>query len=686
MRVPTVLFASLLVSSGLFADEGMWLFNNPPLAQLKSRYKFEPTAAWLEHLQKSSVRFNNGGSGSFVSADGLVMTNHHVASDCLHKISSKEKDYLTSGFLAAKHADEPKCVDLELNVLMSIEDVTERVNAAVKPGMDPSAAQKARTAAMNTIEKESLDKTKLRSDVVTLYQGARYHLYRYKKYTDVRLAFAPERDIAFFGGDPDNFEYPRYTLDVTFFRAYENGQPAKIEHYLRWSEDGARENELIFVSGHPGRTDRLNTVRHLEYIRDVFQPLRLQYVYRREVLLSSWSERTAENARRAQDLLLAVQNSRKARKGMLAGLQDPSIMVEKRQQEQVLRAAVSKNPEWKKQYSDAWTQVDAAVERLQRLYKDYFLWEFPAGFACDLFGIARNLVRLAEETKKPNAERLREFAESGLDSLKQELFSEAPIYDDFETILLADSLTMLVELAGADNDAVRKVLAGKSPQERAAELVRDTRLKDVAFRKKLAEGGLAAIQASDDPMIRLAREVDPHSRSFRTASDQIEESLKQAYSKIAQARFAAHGSTVYPDATFTLRLSFGETKGYVENGQKAPWTTTLGGVYSRSADHKNQEPFRLPKSWIDGKNSLDLNTPFNFVSTPDIIGGNSGSPVVNRNGELIGLIFDGNPHSLVLDYVYDDEPARAISVHSAVIVEALKKIYKASDLVKEITR
>lgn len=676
----------LLLTMNLHADEGMWLYSNPPLKQWKERYNFEPAKAWLEHMQKSSVRFNNGGSGSFVSADGLVMTNHHVAADCIGKLSTKENDLMKNGFLAKGRAEERKCVDLELNVLMSTDDVTARVNSAVKPGLDAAAAQKARNAAINAIEKESLDKTGLRSDVVTLYNGGQYHLYRYKRYTDVRLAFAPESGIAFFGGDPDNFEFPRYCLDVTFLRVYENDKPAQVQHYFKWSKSGPKENDLIFVSGHPGKTNRLNTIRDLEFIRDRMQPTRLNVLRRREVLLKSWAERNIENARRAQDDLMSLQNARKARMGMLAGLQDPSVMGQKKADEEALRAAVNKSADLKAKYGDAWDQVAAAVAIHDKIYEEHYLLETGNAFNSQLFTLARDLVRYAEESRKPNAERLREFAESGIESLKLALFSEAPIYEDLEILKLGDSLSMMMEWLGAEHPLAKQVLAGKSPRERAAELVRGSGLMDVANRRKLFEGGLDAVKASRDPMIQLAMLVDPAARKIRDTYEQkVDEPLKQGYSKIAQARFAAYGSSVYPDATFTLRVSYGQVKGYTENGKPVPAMTTIGGAYAHAADHGYREPFDLPQSWKDKKGALDLNTPFNFVSTPDIIGGNSGSPTLNRDGEIVGIIFDGNLYSLVSDYTYTDEQARALSVHSSGIIEAMRKVYGADALVKELT-
>ena len=681
----------VLLAPAIQADEGMWLFNNPPLKLLQEKYHFQPTAAWLEHVQKSSVRFDNGGSGSFVSPDGLVMTNHHVGADCLGKISTKDKNYLATGFEAKSNADEPKCEDLELNVLMSIEDMTARVAGAVQPGMDAASAERARRAEINSIEKESRDKTGLRSDVVTLYNGGQYHLYRYKQYTDVRLVFAPQKSVAFFGGDPDNFEYPRYDLDICFFRVYENNKPVHVDNYLKWSESGAAEGELIFVSGHPGRTERADTLAHLLYQRDYSVPGILNLLRRREVLLDNFSERSAENARRAEDELFGIRNSRKAYLGMLAGLQDPAILEKKRAAEKELRDAVSKDPKWSQSYGDGWDQVATTLQTLIKIRDEYNLFGIgpqrrAQSFNSDLFDIAIKLVRLAEETSKPNGERLREYSEAGLDSLKLQLFSDAPIYEDLETVELADSLGMMAEVMGEENETVQMVLAGKSPRDRAAELIHGTTLKDVAVRKRLAGGGLKAIQESNDPMIQLARLIDPESRRIRQAFEQqVDEPQRQAYGKIANARFAVYGSSVYPDATFTLRLAFGEAKGYTEGGEKIPWATTLGGTYEHAAAHNNKEPFELPKIWNDRKSQLTLSTPFDFVSTADIVGGNSGSPVINRQGELVGIIFDGNIESLVSDYTYTDQVARAVAVHSAGILEALRKIYQANRLVEEIT-
>jgi len=686
MALPLTVWAIML--SPVSADEGMWLFNNPPRKLLKEKYNFDPTDQWLEHVQKSSVRFNTGGSGSFVSASGLVMTNHHVGADCLQKLGDKDHNYYRDGFYAKTQADEKACHDLELNVLMSIEDVTERVSAAVK-GLPAEQAAGARRKIMAEIEKESLDKTTFRSDVVTLYQGGQYHLYRFKKYTDVRLVFAPEQQIAFFGGDPDNFEYPRFDLDVCFFRVYENDKPAKIEHYLRWSKAGATKDELVLVSGHPGHTDRLNTVADLEYLRDRFYPFALQRLNRMEVMLTAYSARSDENARQAKELLFGVQNSRKARDGGLGGLLDPAIMAQKIKTEESFREAIRNHPDLK-DVDLVWNQIAEAVKAEAKNLRRHTVLEGArggaAGFASTYFAIARTLLRAAAEYPKPNGDRLREFRDSNKESLELDLFSDEPLYDNYEEARLASSLTFLCSQLGYNNKVVQQVLAGKSPEERARELIIGTKLKDVAERKRLYEGGLKAIDESKDPMILLAKLVDPEARALRKVQEtQVDEVKRQAYNQIARAKYTLEGAGTYPDATFTLRLAFGVVKGYEENGKHVPFETRFAGLYERAQEHHDKPPFDLPPRWIKNKDKLDLSTPFNFVCTADIIGGNSGSPVINKDAEVVGLIFDGNIQSLVLDFVYTEKLARAVAVHSRGIVEALRSVYDVQSLADELT-
>jgi Peptidase S46 len=684
----------LTAISSTFADEGMWLFNNPPLKQLKDKYHFEPAPQWLEHLQKSSVRFNSGGSGSFVSSTGLVITNHHVGLDTLQKASTEKVNYVREGFYAKTAKDEIKATDLELNVLMSIEDVTDRVKSSVRPEMSPEEAGKARSAAIAAIEKGSKDATGLRSDVVTLYQGGVYNLYRYKRYDDVRVVFAPEQQAAFYGGDPDNFEYPRFDLDICIFRAYENGQPAKPEHYLKWNSKGPADGELTFVSGHPGKTDRQLTTDELAEMRDQEVPYILSTLYRRDVFLTAFAARSFENARRVREDLFGVENGRKAFDGIQRALLDPEIWSSIAAREKKLRDAIVADAQWQPAVSayDKIKQAQAETAKILLVYH-YFetsrgrataSYRAPRAFYSTLFKYARRLLRAGEERPKPNGERFPEFRDSYRESLELDLFSNEPVYDDVEQTTLTDSLTDMAAALGANHPLVQQVLAGKSPTDRAVEVVKGTKLKDVALRKQLYTGGANAVTAAHDPMIELARLVDGPAREARKVFEAQDETKQQAYAELAKARFAVEGTSNYPDATFTLRLAYGALRGYEENGKPVAPLTNFAGLYQRSAEHKDQPPFDLPKRWIDRKAKVNLSTPFDFITDADIIGGNSGSPVVNKANEFVGIIFDGNIQSLALDVAYSDKQARAVSVDSAAISEALRKVYDAGALADEL--
>ena len=663
--------------SDAHGDEGMWLFNDLPLAMLKERYGFEPSKEWAEHLMKSSVRFNVGGSASFISSTGLVLTNHHVGSDTLFKLSTPERNIMEVGFLAKTPDQELKAPDLELNQLVNIRDVTDVVKASVTDGMSTEQAVAARRAVIAKIEKEALDESGLKSTVTTLYGGGRYHLYQYKKYTDVRLVWAPETAIAFFGGDADNFEYPRYCLDATIFRVYEDGKPAKIEHFLKWSANGPEENEVAFVSGNPGRTSRIFTMDALKYQRDLNLPYIMANLRRQEILLQQYALRGKENARRARDELFGVQNSRKARLGMLAGLQDPQVLADKAAAEARLREIIAADPKLKA-LGSAWdTIAETTKKRASLLGKS-------VAINSQLYNIALELVQMAEEDQKPSGERLPEFSDAGRESLLQQLYSEAPIYTDLDQTLLGDSIAKTLEQRGFDDPVCQKILAGKSPADRAAELISGTELLSVEARRKIAAGGIQAINDSKDPMIMLAKIVNPPIRRIRSITDQLDEQDKQAYALIAEAKFATQGTAAYPDATFTLRLAFGPVKGYEQDGQQIPAWTNMGGAFEHETKHEGQTDYRLPESWKKAESKLSKTTPFNFVSTADIIGGNSGSPVVNKAGELVGLIFDGNVQSLSGNYVYTDKQARSVSVHSSAIREALQVVYGADNIVKEL--
>jgi len=667
------------------ADEGMWLFNQPPRQLLRERYQFDPSDAWLEHLQKSSIRFNSGGSGSFVSEDGMLISNHHVGADAIQKLSTEENDLLRNGFHARTPVQELKCLDLELNVLQSIEDVTARVNAAVPKDTEAGIAFAARRKIIAEIEKESLDQTGMRSDVVTLWQGGAYHLYRFKRYTDVRLVFAPEQQAAFFGGDVDNFEYPRYDLDICLFRAYENGRPAKVMNFLSFSARGAQEGELVLVSGHPGRTSRLLTVAELQNVRDHILPSALNYLKRLEVLLGNWATRSEENSRRAHDDFFGVQNSRKALDGRLAGLLDPELFSAKTLAEADFKTRLTSQPAFADALS-AFEKIEEATSTLAAQATRYNLLEGRTVFRSESFGIARILLRAGDERSKPNGERLREFSDSAKASLELGLFSEKPIYTDLEILTLADSFTFMAGELGADDPLVQKVLADKSPRARAAELVNGTKVRDLAFRKQFYAGGAGGVSAASDPMIGLARLVDDEARALRKVAEAQGEIKQQAHAAIAHARNRLFGTAGYPDATFTLRLAFGVVRGYEQDGQSVPPFTTLDGLYKRAREMDYQPPFDLLQSWMKRKSRLDLKTRLNFISTVDSTGGNSGSPVVNRAGEFVGILFDGNLASLSWDYAFSEKQGRALAVHSAAILEALNKVYGAKEVARELVK
>ena len=685
MKRAVLLFSLLLffLGNSIYADDGMWLFNAFPKDKMQAKYGFAPDQAWLDHVRLSSARAPNG-SSSFVSPDGLIFTNHHIAQDCIHNLSTSGKDYMKQGFYAATRADEAKCPGMEFVVLVDMQDVTAQVNGAVKPDMSTEAAGKAQREEMATLEKECSTEG-MRCDVVTLYSGAMYNLYKYKKYDDIRLVFAPEFDIAFFGGDPDNFEYPRYDLDISFFRAYENGQPAKTQNYLKWSPKGANEGELIFVSGHPGRTGRLLTTDQLMFLRDYQYPLQLSSYKRRLAAIDKFSAQSAENAREAQSDVFGLQNSFKAVTGYLDGLKDKELMATKTADEKSLQQFVNSDQQRKQQFGDPWAAIAKAVDVQKQIYKQVLYLDSMGGFRGDLAIYARRIVRAAYQKQKPNSQRIRGYQDSQLPTMETELFSTAPIYKSLEQVLLTESLTEMRDELGADNPDVQKALAGKTPEERAKELIDGTKLDDVAVRKQLYEGGMAAVEASTDPLIVLMRQIEPDAEAIHARDeDEVQSVLRQNGAKIGKALFAQKGLSVPPDATFTLRLSYGAVDGYKLNGKNVPWFTTMGGAYEHAAKHGSKPPYELPESWLKYKSATNLQTPYDTVSTADIIGGNSGSPVINKAGEVVGIIFDGNIESLAWNFEYSDKVARAVEVDSRAITEALRNIYHADELLKEL--
>ena len=668
----------------LYADDGMWTFDNPPRKQWKERYNFEPTDAWLEHLRIASVRLNDGGSGSFVSPDGLMVTNQHVASGQLQKVSTKEKDYTREGFYARTNDEELKCPDLECNVLVSYEDVTARVQSAVKPGASDKEASEQRKAVTAAIEKEAIGKTGLKCEVISLYSGGEHWLYRFKKYTDIRLVFAVEEQIAFFGGDYDNFTYPRYDLDVAFFRAYEDGKPAKTQHYFKWSAAGPADGELVILPGNPGSTARLLTLAQIQYQRDVGNPLQKQVWTSRRDALARYAERDPEQARQAGSAIRSLNNSLKRLVGQQEGLMNPRMMAKKEAEEKALRDAVAQKADVQKAYGDAWEQIDAVYRALPAMAARI---AFSNLTPSRLGTIASQIVRYAEEIQKPNDKRYDEFRDSKLESFTFALMSPAPIYPEMEEAVLSAWLEEGLKTLGPNDPFIRAALAGSTPSAVAKQAVSGTNIGNVAFRYSLRLGGADAIAKADDSMIVLARRIEPIIRELRVWNElTILNVDASAGEKLAKTRFAVYGRNLPPDANFNLRISYGRVLGYEEDTTLVPYKTTFFGLYDRARSFDEKPPYDLPKRYREGKDKLDLATPLNFVYTADTIGGNSGSPVINRNGELVGLNFDSNIQKLPNRYWYVEEAegGRAVGVHSASIIEAIKKLYGADKLVREI--
>lgn len=664
----------------LAADEGMWLFNRFPTDTVKQKYNFEVTARFLENLRLASLRIG-GGSGSFVSPDGLIFTNHHVAGDCIAKLGSARHDYMRDGFAAPSPSGELPCPDLEADVLVAMEDVSQAVKDAGAAAARPADAVAKRGAAIAAIEKACREKTGNSCSVVKLFAGERYDLYQYRRYTDIRLVFAPEFAIAFFGGDPDNFTYPRYDLDIAFLRAYENGRPAATPHFLKWSPEGVKENDLVFVAGNPGATSRLATQAQFDFYRTVQLPLTLSRLMTRIEALRAYGAESAENKRAARRVLFELANSYKSSAGKLLGLRDDRLMLRKKQFEKRLRRAVEQDRKLGAEAAKVWDDVAAAYRAWTPGEKPYAVLERPAARGSTLFRLARILVRLGEERAKPDGQRLPEFRDSAMPSLALSIESPAPVDAGTEIAMLAVYLDELKAL-GEKEAPVKSLLAGRTSQAAAEAMVKGSRLADPAERKRLAADPAAAA-GSDDPLMRLARALDPAARKLRGKYENTIGQLDAgALERIAQYRFKVLGPNEYPDATFTPRVSFGAVKGYRDKTEApVPYATTFGGMYHRAGA---EEPYILPDRWVAARSRLDLVVPFDFVSTCDITGGNSGSPAVNTKGELVGIVFDGNIESLPLTYMYGDERARAVHVASQGIVEALGKVYHAEWLLRQL--
>ena len=677
------LLAALVIPGLSMAAEGMWTLDNLPTKKIQAEYGFTPNAEWANHAMLGSVRIAGGCSASFISKDGLVMTNHHCAQACLSQLSTAKQNYIKDGFLAKAREDEAKCPEIELNRLEQIKDVTTEVKKATA-GLDGEKFKLAQNAVNAQLTSACVgnDKDMTRCDVVDLYHGGRYHLYKYHRFQDTRVVWAPEFAAAFFGGDPDNFNFPRYNLDITLLRAYENGKPAVVKDFFPFNKDGAKEGELVFVTGHPGSTQRQLSMAQLITLRDTGLIPRLQQLAELRGVLTQYGKTSPEAARTSESLLFGIENSYKALNGQLSALLDAELIRKMQADETALRKFVASKASLKASTGGAWDAIEKAELAYRNMQKPFQMIEGSQAFNSNHYRFARTLVRGADERVKPNGERLPEFADARLPEVEQRLFSKAPVYPEFEKVKLTFSLTKMREILGADSAYVKQVLGKQSPEQLAAAMVDGSKLADPAVRKALWTGGKDAVAKSDDPFIKLALALDADSRAMRKRYEKEVDSVVQKNSElISQARFAMQGTGAYPDATFTLRLSYGEVKGWNEAGSKVTPFTNFAGAFARDT---GADPFALPASWHAKKDKLDLSKPYNFVTTNDIIGGNSGSPVINKKGEVVGLIFDGNIHSLGGAFWFDPRYNRSVAVHSGAILEALDKIYGASELTREI--
>lgn len=684
MRSFKVLALILLFPLAALADEGMWTLDNFPSAEVEEKYGVVIDDAWLEKAQLATTRLENGCTGSFVSPEGLILTNNHCLWGCVRNLSSEERNLSDEGFLAAERSEELQCPGEQVSVLVGYEEVTEEVLGAVE-GLSDAEANEARKAALTRLESacEADSEGELHCEAVSLYKGGQYFIYRYRRYDDARLVFAPELDIAAFGGDPDNFNFPRWSFDMSFLRAYEDGEPASTPDYLSWRRGGPEAGDPVFVTGHPGSTSRQMTLTELRMLRDVVYPIWLLRNSELRGRMLAWQHTGPEAARAVQQNILLVENGIKVVRNRLFALLDDEMMAEKAAGERKLREAVAANPDYEAAWGEAWELIDVAVAARRNLYQEHLFIENRAGLMGELFGYARSIVRGTVEREKPNEERIRAYTDAALPQLEQRLLADRPISKPYDELRLAFSLAKMREWLGPDSAYVKTILGNESPDALAAYLVENSRLDEAEYRRGLWEGGVEAVKSSDDPMIRLALAIEPSARELREAyEEQVEAPLARGREMIADARFAIYGTGIYPDATFTLRASYGAVEGWEEKGEYVEPFTETRRLFERAT---GQRPFLVPESWQSVREALDPGTPFNFVSTADTTGGNSGSPVIAADGALVGVAFDGNIHSIAGEYWFDPSLNRSVAVDTAIMLEALDKVYDAEHLLEELT-
>jgi len=692
MKLHTIaLLGALTFCISARADEGMWTFDNLPVKQMQAKYGFTPDQAWLDHVRLSALHFG-GGSGSFISKDGLVLTNHHVGRGAVQRLSTKEHDYIKEGFAAVSREQELKVPGLTLRTLIHLENVTDRVAKAVKPGTPETEAARLRKEVLEGLETELEKKHDLVFEAVTLYQGGETWMYGYKVHRDVRLVMAPESQVAFFGGDPDNFTYPRHNLDFTLFRVYENGKPYQPAHFLKWSTEGLKTGDLTFVVGHPGSTSRMQTYAQMEFDRDFGLPLRIKALERNRAVLQEYARRSPEHERQVKTMIFGVENGLKASKGYASGFKNLEAVAVIAKAEQELQAKVALDPKLQAEAGLSWTRIQQAMKAQQGLAKEALL---VGARGSSTLGQALALVRITGQEQKPLQERLPEYTESYLASQKTRLTGpggprEGSFNPELEQLQFLRGLEEALEVLGPRHPFVNAVLNGDQPAALAKAAVAGTRVQHPAFRKELLAGGKKAVDACQDPMIVLARKIEPLLLDLRRQQDEIKTTLEEHGARIAKARFAVYGKALYPDATSSLRLTYGPVAGYPANGTQIQPFTTFAGMYDRHDGWGGNEAkaengsWTLPQRWLDRKDKLNLATPFCFSHAVDIIGGNSGSPVLNRKGELVGLIFDGNIEMLPGRYFYDANTNRGVSVDARALLEAIQKIYEAQPIADEI--